>query len=84
MLVNRVESSELTAEEITSEVQRALSRLPAIQREVVLMQTVCGLTIGDISVRLRLTDTAVKDHLAAGMAALIPMFDSLPGLWGTC
>jgi DNA-directed RNA polymerase specialized sigma24 family protein len=67
-------------EEITSEIQRALSQLPPTQRKVVVMRTVYGLTLNEISIRLRITEAAVKNHLAAGMAALIPMLDSAPGI----
>ena len=58
--------------------QTALDHLPSRWREVVLLRKIEGLSRREIAQRLGLAESTVAQHLAAGIAALVNIFQDSP------
>ena len=57
-------------EELKSQVKNALAKLPSSDRELLLMRCVEQLSIGEITVILKITETAARSRLRRAMQKL--------------
>ena len=68
-------SREVAALELVGRIEGAFDRLPAAQREVVVMSRIAGLKHAEIAQELGKTEVAVRTQLSRGLARLAELLD---------